>query len=153
MLRDHLKIPKNLRKVTLWIHPEGRVVGSLFLRPQSSRASGEEEPVEALNTLDPFVVVKIEQPDELRFYNKNSVLRVEYDDDGSAADLAGEPLHCMLHLMDGSFIPGIIRKPMSPDRSRLYDFLNLREEQFVKIHCDGGGLCIVNKSYIVCVTP
>ena len=153
MLREHLKIPKKLRKVTLWIHPEGRVVGSLFLRPQSPNTAGEEEPVELLNTEYPFLVVRIEQPDELRFYNKNSVLRVEYDNDGAVPDLATEPLHCMLHLMDGSFIAGIIRKPLAPDRSRLYDFLNLREEQFVKIHCDGGGLCVVNKSYIVCVTP
>ena len=24
-------IPKALRQVTLWVHPEGRVIGSLFL--------------------------------------------------------------------------------------------------------------------------
>jgi hypothetical protein len=153
MLREFLKIPKKLRKVTLWVHPEGRVVGSLFLHLQSANTPGEEEPVELLNTEDPFLVVKIEQPDELRFYNKSSVLRVEYDDDKSAPFPVTEPLQCTLHLMDGSFIPGIIRKPLSPDRSRLFDFLNLRQEQFMKIHCDDGSVCIVNKSYIVSVTP
>jgi hypothetical protein len=153
MLREQLKIPKNLRKVTLWVHPEGLVVGSLFLRLQSANMPGEEEPLELLNTEDVFLVVKIEQPDELRFYNKSSVLRVEYDEEKSTPFLMSEPLQCTLHLMDGSFIPGIIRKPLSPDRSRLFDFLNLRQEQFIKIHCDDGRVCIVNKSYIVSVTP
>ena len=82
MLRDRLKIPKKLKLVTLWVHPEGRVVGSLFLRPQSANRAGEEEPLEVLNTADPFLVLKRDQPDELRFYNKSSVVRVEYDDDG-----------------------------------------------------------------------
>ena len=81
MLRDQLKIPKKLKLVTLWVHPEGRVVGSLFLRPQSANRAGEEEPLEVLNTADPFLVLKRDQPDELRFYNKSSVVRVEYDDD------------------------------------------------------------------------
>jgi hypothetical protein len=153
MLREHLKIPKNLRKVTLWVHPEGLVVGSLFLRLQSANMPGEEDPLELLNTEDVFLVVKIEQPDELRFYNKSSVLRVEYDEDTSAPFLMSEPLQCTLHLMDGSFISGIIRKPLSPDRSRLFDFLNLRQEQFMKIRSDDGRVCIVNKSYIVSVTP
>ena len=32
MQRNHrYTIPKALRQVTLWVHPEGRVIGSLFL--------------------------------------------------------------------------------------------------------------------------
>jgi len=153
MLRDHLKIPKTLKQVTLWVHPEGRVVGFLFLRPQSANRPGEEDPLEVLNTADPFLVLKRDGPGELRFYNKNSVVRVEYDEGEPLPLPEVAPLPCTLHLMDGSLIPGTIRKALPPDRSRLFDYLNLHDEQFVKIHYEGGSVCAVNKSYITCVTP
>ena len=119
MLRDRLKIPKKLKLVTLWVHPEGRVVGSLFLRPQSANRAGEEEPLEVLNTPDPFLVLKRDQPDELRFYNKSSVVRVEYEDEEPVLLPNVDPLPCTLHLMDGSLIAGTIQKALPPDRSRL----------------------------------
>jgi hypothetical protein len=153
MLRDRLKIPKKLKLVTLWVHPEGRVVGSLFLRPQSANRAGEEEPLEVLNTADPFLVLKRDQPDELRFYNKSSVVRVEYDEEEIVPAPGVDPLACTLHLMDGSLIAGTIRKALPPDRSRLLDYLNLNDERFVKVHCAGGNICVVNKAYIACVTP
>jgi hypothetical protein len=153
MHRDLLKIPKKLKQVTLWIHPEGRVVGSLFLRPQSPNAPREEEPLEVLNTPDPFLVLRRDDRDELRFYNKAAVVRVEYEDEMFGRMAEVQPLTCTLHLMDGSLIPGTIRKALPPDRSRLFDYLNLHDEQFVKIHCDDGMVCVVNKSYIACVTP
>jgi hypothetical protein len=153
MIRDLLKIPKKLKQVTLWVHPEGRVVGSLFLRPQSANTPGEEEPLEVLNTSEPFLVLKRDQPDELRFYNKSSVVRVEYDEDKALSLPNVEPLPCTLHLMDGSLLSGTIRKALPPDRSRLFDYLNLHGEQFVKIYYEDGSVCVVNKSYIACVTP
>jgi len=153
MLRDLLKIPKKLKPVTLWIHPEGRVVGSLFLRPQSPNTSGEEEPLEVLNTRDPFLVLRRDDRDELRFYNKSAVVRVEYDEDRPLPMPDVQTLPCTLHLMDGSLIAGTIRKALPPDRSRLFDYLNLHDEQFVKIYCEDAVVCIVNKSYIACVTP
>jgi hypothetical protein len=153
MPRDHLKIPKKLKPVTLWVHPEGRVVGSLFLRLQSVNAPREEEPLEVLNTVDRFLVMQREAPDELRIYNKSSVVRVEYPEDAGPATPDVELLSCMVHLMDGSLIVGTIRRALSPDRSRLFDYLNLQDEQFVKIHCEDGIVCVVNKAYIACVVP
>jgi hypothetical protein len=153
MLRDVLKIPKKLKPVTLWVHPEGRVVGSLFLRPQSPNVPGEEEPLEVLNTADPFLVLKRDDRDELRFYNKSAIVRVEYNEDKPLAISGVQPLLCTLHLMDGSLIRGTIRKALPPDRSRLFDYLNLHDEQFVKVYCEDGTVCVVNKSYIACVTP
>lgn len=153
MLRDLLKIPKKLKPVTLWVHPEGRVIGSLFLRPQSPNAPRDEEPLELLNTVDPFLVLKREGPDELRFYNKSSVVRVEYVEDVPILPGNVGSLTCTLHLMDGSLIAGTIRKELPPDRARLFDYLNLHDERFVKIYCDDHSVCAVNKAYITCVTP
>lgn len=153
MLRDRLITPKKLRQVTLWVHPEGRVVGFLFLRPMSATRPGEEEPLEVLYTADPFLVLKRDSPDELRFYNKSSVVRVEYQEDVSALLPNIEPLPCTLHLMDGSLITGTISKALHPDRARLFDYLNLHDERFLKIDYNEGSACAVNTAYITCVTP
>ncbi len=84
---------------------------------------------------------------------RSALVRVEYDEDKPLSIPDVRTLPCTLHLMDGSLISGTIRKALPPDRSRLFDYLNLHDEQFVKVHCEDGMVCVVNKSYIACVTP
>ncbi len=153
MLSDVLKIPKTLKEVTFWVHPEGRVLGSLFLRTQSTVMAREEEPVEVLNGSGPFLVLQRDGPEDVRFYNKASVVRVEYREEQPLDLPEMVSLGCRLYLMDGSSMEGRIRKPLPPDRARLFDYLNLTEERFVKIEINDSNVCLVNKAYIVCVTP
>lgn len=150
---SQFRIPKKLKQVTLWIHPEGRLVGSLFLNLRSKNYTGEEEPLEVLNQADPFLVCKREDPDELRFYNKTAIVRIEYHEDTLPSAEGVEPLPCRLSMMDGSIIDGSIRRLLPPGRARLYDYLNMDDEQFAKLHVGDGNICLVNKSYVVCVTP
>lgn len=148
-----LKIPKKRKQVVLQVHPDGKVVGSLFLSHQSKHAWREEEPLDVLNQPSPFVVLQREDPDELRFYNKTSIVRVEYQED-STPDLEDmTPLYCRLHMMDGSLVDGCIRHALRPDHARLSDYLNLNDERFAKIHTKDGDLWLVHKAYIVYVTP
>jgi hypothetical protein len=152
MAETRLKIPKFLKEVTLWVHPEGRVIGSLFLREQSINHAGLEEPIEVLNQEQPFIVLQLHSPDELRFYNLSSIVRVENaNDEATTADTTLD-LACTVHLMDGAMIPGIIRERLPQDHSRLFDYLNRASDRFVKIHCDDDTVCLVNKSYIIQVT-
>jgi hypothetical protein len=150
-LAQQLKIPKKEKQVTLWIHPEGRVIGSLFLSLQNKYYSGEEEPAEALNKDEPFLALKREDAEELRFYNKASIVCVEYNEESEPILEGMKALHCRLNLMDGSIIEGTVRKSLPPDHSRLYDYLNMNGERFAEISIEGGIVCLVNKSYIVCV--
>ena len=150
---SQLRIPKKLKQVTLWVHPEGRLVGSLFLNLQSKNYTGGEEPLEVLNQTDPFLVCKRDDPAELRFYNKASIVRVEYQEETLPPSEGVEPLQCRLYMMDGAVIEGHIRRLLPPGRSRLYDYLNMDDEQFVKLYVGDGNICLVNKSYIVCATP
>jgi hypothetical protein len=153
MPRDLLKIPKTLKEVRLWVHPEGRIIGSLFVRTQSTSMAREEEPVELLNRPEPFVVLHVGERETVRFYNKASVVRVEYRDEQPLDLPEMASLHCGLHLMDNSTMEGHIRKPLPPDRARLFDYLNLTDERFVKVELGDGDICLVNKAYIVSVTP
>ena len=143
-----LKVSKKLRAVTLWVHPEGRVVGSLYLKEQGANKEEIEQPLDVLNQCNPFLVFKIDDPDELRFYNIKSVTRVEYKSNGSDSSSDAEPMKCHLRMMDGSIINGGIFESLPPDRSRLLDYLNRGEENFIKVHVEDGLIYLINKSYI-----
>lgn len=147
---DNLKIPKQLTEVRLWVHPEGIVEGCLFLSLEHENMR-PEDPLVVLNEPTPFIVVRRNDPREIRFYNKSSIVRVQYEGEGEVAPDA-KPLHCAFHMMDGSLIRGEIRRALPPDNGRLYDFLNLADERYAKMYIDGDVVCLVNKAYIVCVT-
>jgi hypothetical protein len=149
MQHASLQISKKRKQVALWVYPEGQVLGALFVSHHTKRARREEEPLDVLNHPAPFVIVRCYLPDEIRFYNKAAIVRIEYVDEGSAALAPPPSLPCQLHLMDGSLIVASIRQHRPPERSRLYDGLNVADERFVKVHLEDGAICLVNKSYIV----
>ena len=149
--KQNLKIPKKQKQVTLWIHPEGRVVGSLFLSLQGALPDREEAPLEALNHPKSFLVLRRDDPDELRFYNKSSIVRVEHCKAQSSELEEINPIACRLCLMDGSIIEGTIKRALPPDNARLYDYLNMYDERFAEIYLEEDIVCLVNKSYIVYV--
>ena len=148
-----LRIPKRLEQVVLQVHPEGRVVGFLFVSPQSDHYPAGETPLDIFNSATPFVVLRREAPDEVRFYNKSSIIRVECEPHITAELEDAEPLYCRLQMMDGTLISGKIRRHLHPDYARLSDYLNLFDERFAEVFTDDGKRWFVNKSYIVYVTP
>lgn len=149
MDNNTLKVPKKLRPVTLWVHPEGRVIGSIYLRNQSPSHAGSEQPLEALNLCQSFLVFNRDQPPELRFYNIKSVTRVEYEaTEVDEHDDDSNPLRCHLQLMDGAYIDGVIKESLPPNHARLLDYLNRSDETFIKIYMDDGLIYLINKSYI-----
>lgn len=153
MSSDFFKIPKSSQQVTLWVHPGGRVIGSIFLREQSLHHAGAESPIEVINQEDEFLVFQMSEPDELRFYNRKSIVRVEYseEDQANIPDEV-EPVACRLIMMDGSVITGVIRTPMVPGQTRLVDHLNLHKERFLKLYVDDNAVYLVNRSYIIHAT-
>ncbi len=148
-----LKISKKQKQVTLWIHPEGRVVGSLFLSLHSELSDSEEAPLEALNHPKSFLALRRDDSNELRFYNKSSIVRVEHCKEQLAELEDINPIVCRLCLMDGSIVEGMIKRALPPDNARLYDYLNTQDERFAEIHIEKDIVCLVNKSYIVYVKP
>ena len=153
MYPSTLKIEKKLKEVKLWVHPDGAVVGHLFVRTQSTMTATEEDPAEILNLPEPFVVLRRQMPEEIRFYNKSSIVRVEYEGPPPLQMPDIQPMDCTLQMMDGSRIQGTIRRPLPADRARLIDYLNLSEERFVKVEAEDGLVYLVNKPYIVCAMP
>lgn len=149
MDNNTLKVPKKLRPVTLWVHPEGRVIGSIYLRTQSPHHAGSEQPLEALNLCQSFLVFNRDDAPELRFYNIKSVTRVEYETtEEDQQNTKTNPMRCHLQLMDGAYIAGTIRESLPPNHARLLDYLNRADETFIKIHMDDGLIYLINKSYI-----
>ncbi len=148
MSAEFFKVPKRERSVSLWVHPEGRVLGSVFVREQSLHHSGEETPAELFNQAETFVVVHREELGEYRFYSKSSIVRLEYQDQGDS-EPGSEAMDCELHMMDGSLMSGKICAAFPPDRRRLYDHLNKGDDLFIPLHQDSGQISLINKSYII----
>lgn len=147
------KIPKTLRPVTLWVHPEGQVLGSLFLHMPTQDFSEGERPADALNDAGDFLPVKRDEPDDVCFYNKSAIVRISYWDEGKHDNDQGRPQACRLTLMDGTVLYGDVRKVAPEERSRLYDYLNDTQERFFELHNGGGEVILVNKSYVVSFSP
>ncbi|ANB01387.1 hypothetical protein [Ectothiorhodospira sp. BSL-9] len=152
MDKEALKIPKKLKPVKVWVHPDGLVVGSLFVHLQSAQYAGEETPAEILNGAEPFFVIQCGE-DETRFYNKHSVVRVEHEVDAPGPDDSGVCLGARLHLMDGSNLTGTIRELLDPQNARLYDYINIHDQRFVRLFLSDTEVTLVNKAYIVRVSP
>ncbi len=146
-----LKIVKNEQPVRLWVHPEGAVVGTLFLRPQDADDQAES-PADVLNTEQPFLVLRRTKPDEIRFYNRNAIVRVEYEETPPTDDEMVRTMQCVIHMMDGSVIDGRINESLPPEHARLYDYLNQGKNRFLKLFTSSNEACLVNKSYVIQVT-
>jgi len=145
MTAEFFKVPKQAKPVTLWVHPEGKVLAEIYVREQSLHHIGIEEPGELMNQSEPFIVIHRDDLNEFRFYNKASIVRIEYDD---AVESAEDSLHCECHMMDGSLITGRINGNFPADRRRLYDYMNNKNFQFIPLHQGDGKVCLINKQYI-----
>lgn len=149
-----LKVPKTEKDVSLWVNPDGLVKGSLFLLEQSHEHAGEEEPIEVLNQDSPFLVVRLHNPEQLRFYNRTSIIRVEYEQEAESSALGEQTIiSCTIHLMDGSILEGTIRETLPPERARLFDYLNREKARFIRLYLSDTEVCLINKAFINYVSP
>jgi len=146
---DTLKLPTKQKQVQLWVHPAGQVIGSLFIHHNDD---GQDQAVlDILNQTEPFVVFQVDTPNEIRFYNRQSIIRIEYTDK-DVIDESAKTLYCTIHMMDGTLIEGTIKEALPAEHARLYDYLNQQENRFLKIYVTDNEVCLINKSYINQVT-
>jgi hypothetical protein len=145
-----LRIAKTLQQVSMWVHPEGLVKGAIFVAMGEDRDS-QEDPRQVLNADKPFLVLCRENPEEIRFYNRAAIVRVEYEDESPRDDKA-TVIPCRIELMDGSALNGEIVEALPADHSRLYDYLNKSQERFIRVFTSVTQVCMVNKNYIIKVT-
>ena len=146
-------VPKALKRVRMWIHPEGQVLAGIYLISERPGEIPAELPIELLNKPQPFFACQCGGSEDLRFYNKNALVRMEYEADTEDAMPADVSLNGEFSLMDGSAFTGAIRENLPPDRRRLLDYLNVHVERFIRIFVDDGKVVLLNKAYIVRAIP
>ena len=152
MSYSSLKIPKQQVPMTIWVHPEGRVIGAIFLNMPGPDSHGTEQPWDVLNESADFLVIKRSDPEGVRFYNKSSIVRVEYRDNARFPAEDGRALACRIIMMDGSLIEGEFCKVLPAEQSRLSDYMRDTRERFFKLRLAGGDMTLVNKSYVVYIS-
>ena len=145
-----LKITKTLRQVSIWVHPEGRVNGEIFVAAGDD-ADIAENPCMVLNNDTPFLVLRTEKADDVRFYNRNAIVRAEFESVKPTDDKLTR-VSCQITMMDGSVINGQIIEELPEEHARLYDYLNQTRQRFIRLFTSDDEVCMVNKSYVVKVT-
>lgn len=150
MAAKPLRIAKAQKQVEMWVHPEGLVKGAIFVRMGDDNAT-HEDPRYVLNADKPFLVLYRTKPEEIRFYNRSSIVRVNFEDK-RPTNGTETVISCRLHLMDGSVIDGEIIETLPPDHARLYDYLNQANDRFLRIYTGQTEVCMVNKHYIIQVS-
>lgn len=150
MAEKPLRIAKALCQVSMWVHPEGLVSGAIYLTIGEDNET-KEDPKYVLNDSSPFLVLKRSKPAGLRFYNRSSIVRVEYQET-KPNDVKYTILPCRITMMDGSVITGDIMEVLPDDHARLYDYLNRADTRFIRLFTDDTQVCMVNKSYIIQVS-
>jgi hypothetical protein len=145
-----LRIAKALRQVSMWVHPEGLVKGSIYVTVGEDNVT-QEDPRYVLNTDKPFLVLYRGDPEEVRFYNRSAIVRVEYEGN-KPADESVTRIPCRINMMDGSVLDGEIIEILPPDHARLYDYLNQAHDRFIRLYTGDSQVCMVNKNYIIQVT-
>jgi hypothetical protein len=145
-----LRIAKALKQVNMWVHPEGLVKGAIFVTVGEDNST-QEDPQYVLNADKPFLVLYREDPEEVRFYNRSSIVRVEFEGNKPADDKT-TVFSCRINMMDGSVIDGEIIEILPPDHARLYDYLNQAHNRFIRLYTGETQVCMVNKNYIIQVT-
>jgi hypothetical protein len=142
-----LRIAKTLRQVNMWVHPEGLVKGAIFVTVGEDNTT-QEDPRYVLNADKPFLVLYRQDPEEVRFYNRSAIVRVEFED-VKPKDHKATVIPCRINLMDGSILDGEIIEVLPTDHARLYDYLNQAQERFIRLFTGESQVCMVNKNYII----
>ena len=107
---------------------------------------------EVINKDKAFIVLEREVDGQVCFYNRNAIIRLEYEHTTTSAEADLKIMPCQLTMMDGALFDGEIRESLAPDRARLFDYLNQDKARFIKLYIDNNQICLVNKSYIIKVT-
>ncbi len=164
-------IPKLEFPVVLWVYPEGRAQGTMFLAGSEDEGWPAELPSDVLNHPEPFLVFRCALTGELRFYSKQAVMWVAYVRHLTAVELDAEltEIAARLWMMDGTMLDGVIREALAAERRRLYDYINTLGQSFLRLYevhndrinkdllvnanwgsdVDRTAVCMVNKAYIV----
>ncbi|OBS09633.1 hypothetical protein [Acidihalobacter prosperus] len=146
-------VPKALKQVRMWIHPEGQVLAGIYLVSDHPGELPAELPIDLLNQPAPFLACQC-HGGELRFYNKNALVRMEYESEDESLRAADVVLRGEFGLMDGSVFVGAIRENLPPERRRLLDYLNVNVERFIRVFLEEEArVALINKAYIVRAIP
>jgi len=149
---NQFRISKRQLTVRLYLVNGEEVQGAIFLHHSRNEYGLPEEPLDLMNLRSPFIAV-VDQSDTVSFYNKSMVLYLTYqeDPDLSAITEANLRKKVVVKLHNGICLTGQVQVLLPQEHARLYDYLNLHDETFMKMAEADGAVSLVNKAFIMVV--
>lgn len=138
--------------VRLYLVNGDEVQGAIFLHHSRNEYGLPEEPLDLMNLPSPFIAVA-DKSDAISFYNKSMVLYLTYQEDSDLTAIPEVNLRkkIVVKLHNGSCLTGLVQTLLPQEQARLYDFLNLDDEAFIKMAGANGTVSLINKAFIMVV--
>lgn len=156
MTENQFRIAKQHQKVRLYLSGGEEVEGVVFLHHSRNEYGLPEELQDVMNLPSPFIAIAEtadDNSDAISFYNKSMISRFTYQEkvDSTTKTAANLKEQILVRLCDGLGISGEVQATLPPESARLYDYLNLENELFLKIVGSDGAVSLINKTFIMVV--
>lgn len=148
---ESVRIPTRPVDVELQIVGGRKESVIIYLDTVSERHAGPETVAEALNRDRAFLPFRSKESDET-FLVRRGAIRIVFDNHDPSKTLSHENAPgfvdlVTLQLDTGETIEGTLATVLPPDRSRLSDFFNLTQDQFIAVEV-ADGVSYVNRDFI-----
>lgn len=149
---NQFRISKRRLTVRLYLASGDEVQGAIFLHHSRNEYGLPEEPQDLLSLRSPFIAIA-DASGAINFYNKAMVSYLTYQEDPELTIIAKANLRkkIIVKLHDGVCLTGTVQTLLPQEQARLYDFLNLEDEAFIKMTGADGMVSLINKAFVVVV--
>jgi hypothetical protein len=152
---DERRIQKHPTEVSLVTVGGERLSGNVFVHPYNPARAGREQPVDVMNSPDPYI--PLETPDGILLVAKDAIVEVEYEDATETRNDGTLPLGVNVTLSitmsGGKPLSGALLVAGPVNTPRLLDFMNraaMGNDRFLELHADGR-VKLVNRTHIATI--
>lgn len=148
---NQFRISKRQLTVRLYLVNGDEVQGAIFLHHSRNEYGFPEEPLDLLSLRSSFIAIA-DASGAINFYNKAMVSYLTYQEDPELTTIkANLRKKIVVKLHDGMCLTGTVQTLLPREQARLYDFLNLENEAFIKMTGTDGTVSLINKAFVMVV--
>ncbi len=148
MIDTRFIVAKKRLEINLDLRNSESLDGNVFLHYAKDESGKPETPYDMLIDERKFIVFDL-AGDGVCFINKDSILRLTYEEEEKTGDYSFNfSANIEVRMADGFDLQGKVMSLLPEESARLFDFLNTDEGYFILLHQDSNKRVIINKNEI-----